>query len=48
MAMWLKPLYQRIDQSAKDSAQIDETFIKYINGKRSRRGTRLFLDNPLT
>ncbi len=35
MAMWLKPLYQRIDQSAKDSGylQIDETFIKYINGK---------------
>jgi hypothetical protein len=35
MAMWLEPLYRRIDRSAKESAylQIDETFIKYINGK---------------
>ena len=34
MAEWLEPLYTRIDQSAKESAylQIDETFIKYING----------------
>lgn len=34
MAKWLEPLYDRIDQSAKESAylQIDETFIKYING----------------
>ena len=34
MAEWLEPLYKRIDQSAKESAylQIDETFIKYING----------------
>ena len=35
MAMWFKPLYDHIDQRAKSSGylQIDETFIKYINGK---------------
>ena len=45
MAMWLKPLYQRIDQSAKDSGylQIDETFIKYINGKGPGVGQGYFL-----
>jgi transposase len=33
--MWLEPLYERIDRCAKESAylQIDETFIKYINGR---------------
>jgi len=44
MAMWLKPLYDHMDERAKASAylQIDETFIKYINGKGSGTGQGYF------
>jgi hypothetical protein len=44
MAMWLEPLYDHMDACAKasDYLQIDETFIKYINGKGSGTGQGYF------
>ena len=44
MAMWLEPLYDRIDKKARASGylQIDETFIKYINGKGPGTGQGYF------
>lgn len=39
-ARWMRPLYELIDKKAKASGylQIDETFIKYINGRKSGIG----------
>jgi transposase len=43
-AMWMRPLYELIERKAKASAylQIDETFIKYINGNRPGAGQGYF------
>lgn len=44
MAKWFKPLYDHLDQRAKagNYLQIDETFIKYINGKGAGTGQGYF------
>ncbi len=44
MALWVRPLYELIDQRARESTylQIDETFIKYINGKAPGSGQGYF------
>ena len=48
MAMWLGPLYDHMDQRAKasDYLQIDETFIKYINGKGTGQGYFWAIHSP--
>lgn len=37
---WIRPLYELLDKEARrhDYLQIDETFIKYINGKVAQTG----------
>lgn len=44
MSEWLRPLYELMDQCAKSSGylQIDETFIKYINGNNPGCGQGYF------
>jgi transposase len=44
MSEWLRPLYELMDQYAKASGylQIDETFIKYINGNKPGGGQGYF------
>lgn len=44
MSMWIRPLYELIDKKSRESAylQIDETFIKYINGNQSGVGQGYF------
>ena len=44
MSQWLRPLYELIDKHVKAGGylQIDETFIKYINGNKSGKGQGYF------
>jgi transposase len=44
MSEWLRPLYELMDKRAKSSGylQIDETFIKYINGNKPGGGQGYF------
>ena len=44
MSEWLRPLYELMDKHAKSSGylQIDETFIKYINGNKPGVGQGYF------
>ena len=44
MSEWLRPLYELMDQHAKSGGylQIDETFIKYINGNKPGGGQGYF------
>ncbi|TVP80959.1 MAG: IS66 family transposase [Puniceicoccaceae bacterium] len=43
-SMWMRPLYELIERKTKKSAylQIDETFIKYINGRKPGAGQGYF------
>lgn len=43
-SQWVRPLYELIDERTRDSSylQIDETFIKYINGKGPGSGQGYF------
>lgn len=43
-SLWMRPIYELIDKKAKASGylQIDETFIKYINGKNPGGGQGYF------
>jgi len=43
-SLWMRPIYERIDEKAKACGylQIEETFIKYINGKKSGSGQGYF------
>lgn len=44
LSQWIRPLYELIDKIVRDSSylQIDETFIKYINGKLPGSGQGYF------